>query len=1182
MIFRAEPHLSSSRVALAIYLSASCCFAGWFGAGVAGGTGGTNINDAANWTGGLINGDFSGITAEGTTALTLTNDIVFADGTTQTRTEAALSFASNATEIVFTSVDGIEVGQTVNGSNVNDNTFLIALNGTNGLLSRAATGTAAGTYTFSRPALNFNFGVQSSRATNVTVTIGSAPAGTTRTLSLNGRLCQSQNALPTNQVVFSSDIAFTCAGAVSFVRESGAITTNGIPPLVIVNGPAALGDAGSTTTRLTLDGGSLTLAGVVSGLNARLNVCSSTNAGTLTLLNPDNSFSGGLTSAGGGTLVVNSSCVLANAGMNSALGQGGNIDLNDTVCTLQGFTARQSTDRPWNTGGKNVVGPRLLNYGTAPLELTGLIHNTVNVEDAPFFLYSSYQNRGTPNVISGHIKFGSRVLAIGVQQGTWRLTNPTNSFNGSLRIGRSNGATLQLTSLSNTGSLSAGGTGSIVWLDSPGGSASLNVFEYLGTNNASCNREFKHFGNTSEAGHNAVAVNGLGSLTLTGKLSNGLSANWGGLQTRTLHLLGTGTGSFSGTGALGDVISGGNTGRIGLVKGGSGTWTLSGSSFNHQGYTDVRAGNLVLDYTAYDQLAAPANVVRGCGGNLTFKAKPSGTTADTISAYQFGLAGSAGGTQYRSSALKLEANGGDGFALTAQSLVGDDNGQKFELVDLSSSAGNSVTVTSFGWKLNSVYGVVMNNANSTSDGAARSTIVLRTSDGYGFPTLSGGSSGTLQRLSGLPALPTTGYNANSNYILNVTEPVTPEADPNFTTLTVDTTAGTPTLALGARKIACSGAGRGLLFSGPHDAAISGTGTASHVSAGSLWFHNYLDTNATLHADLNLGVGGPHVLWGGAGFAVYTGVGLGNNFHLAGGVFRMTTPQTLSFPGKIFVLASGGMFEIGADLNGGAAGDFNCPVGSPWLTTTNVALYGDTGLSAAGANRTVNFGGAGAKLTWGTSHFLTFFDGTTDYGYALKLSSPYSDATVEIQNPLDLNGNGLHGRTRTVEVANGSAAVDARLSGALSGNAALAKSGPGTLELTGAQTYDGPLRVMEGMLRTGAGNLFADTLTVQLRGGGLAAGSGANAFGPLELSANAVIDAGDGAASLAFADCSACAWGGTLTIIGTLGPHTLRFGTDSNGLTAAQIAATRYRGEKVTLDAEGYLHRILAGTIFSLR
>lgn len=675
--------------------------------------------------------------------------------------------------------------------------------------------------------------------------------------------------------------------------------------------------------------------------------------------------------------------------------------------------------------------------------------------------------------------------------------------------------------------------------------------------------------------------NGLGELALTGKLLNNLNANWGGLKYRTIQLIGTGAGFFSGTGSLADVIGGSNTGRISLVKGGSGTWTLSGTNLDHQGYTDVRAGSLALDYTDYDQLAAATNVVRVCGGDLTFKAKPSGATADALYTYQFGLASSSGGTQYRSSALKLDANGGSGFALTIQSLAGDDMAQKFELVDLSSSAGNSIIANGLGWKLNVVYGVLMNNANNTVDTAARSTIVLRTADGYGFACLSGISSGTLQRLTGQQTLPASGYNVNSNYILNAAETVEAASDVNFTTLTVETTAGAPTLALGARKIACSGAGRGLLFSGPNDVTISGTGTASHVSAGSLWFHNYLETNATLHADLNLGVGGPHVLWGGSGFAVYTGTGLGNNFHLAGGVFRMASPQSISIPGKIFVLASGGVFEIGADLNGAAAGDFSCVVGVPGATTTNVALYGDTGLSAAGATRVVNFGGAGASLTWGASHFLTFFDGATDYGYAFKLSSSYADATVEVQNPIDLNGNGLHGRIRTVDVADGGAAVDARLSGALKGNAALAKSGAGTLELAGKQSYDGPLMVTCGFVKFGADNIATNALTVQLRGGGLAAGSGANAFGPLELYADAVIDVGDGTAQLAFANSSGCAWAGSLTLTGTLLPNTLRFGTDETGLSPDQVAAIRIGSDKVRIDASGYLHRIPSGTVILL-
>lgn len=1154
-------------------------FAGWNGTGVPSGTGDSNINDTANWAGGIIDGDFSGITTEGVTALVLTDAIAFSDGPTETRDAAEISFESNATAIVFLSTNGIAVGQLVNGSGLPYNTVLTGLSDTNGTLSRATTGLPSGTYAFVRPALSFNFGVLSGRATNVTVTVGSDSPGASRDLTLNGTLCLPPLALPTNQLVFSSDVALNGTAGARVTRESGLINSSSVQPVAVLNGPVRLGDSATAATRLTLDGGDLTLNGLVTGAKATIDVFSSAFAGTLTLTNPDNAFSGGITNTyGGGKVLASAARPIADLGVNAAVGPGG-IALNDTSLVLQGFSERLVFNRPLNAGGKNAVGASLHNYGTAPIELTGLMRNDIPVEDTPFHLYSTYQNRGTPNVISGLIKASTRVMAISVKRGTWRLNNPTNSFTGSLRTSSSDGATLQLTSLSNSGTPSAGGTGGMVYLESPGGGA-MNVFEYIGTNNASCNREFRPTGNASDNAHNGIAVNGLGGLTLTGTLRNGLTANWGGLQYRTLQFLGTGTGRFAGPGALGDVISGANTGRISVVKAGSGTWTFSGTTLNYQGYTDVRAGNLILDYASHDQLTATTNTVRVCGGTLTFKAKPTGSTADTLSTYQFGLAGSSGGTQYRSSAMKLDANGGDGFALTVQSLAGDDQGQKFEFVDLSNSSGNAITVNSLGWKLNTVYGVLMNNASSTSDGAARSTIVLRTADGYGFPALSEGGSGTMQRLTGQQLLPTSGYSVYSNYLLNAAGTLSPDADISFNTLTVDASSGTPTLALGARRFACSNAGRGVLLSGTNDVTVSGTGASSHVSASSIWIHNYLATSAVFHADFNLsdGTTKPHVLWGGTGFGIYTGTGLGNNLHLAGGVLRVTTPQTISFSGKIFVLASGSVFEIGADLNGAGAGDFTCPVGAPGSTTTNVALYGDTGLSAADANRVVNFGGASSTLTWGSNHFLTFFDGSTDYGYAFKLSSPYADATVDVQNPINLNGNGLHGRIRTIDVADGSAAVDARLSGAISGNAALAKTGAGTLELTGAQSYDGPLMVMDGMVKFGADGIVAGAPTVQLRGGGLAAGAGANSFGPLELYANATLDTGDGTASLAFADSSALTWGGTLTITGRLLPHTFRVGTDANGLNAAQLAAIRNNGDKVGITAEGYLYRVPAGTI----
>jgi len=1156
---------------LVFMLAATVAFADWIGTGVPGGTGGNNINDTANWADGVIDGDFSGITTEGTNVLVLTGNIMFSEGASKVM---GVSFASNSTAIAFTSVVGIAVGQTINGVGIPNNAFLIALDGTNGTLSQATTGLSTGSYTLARPALNFNFGVLSLRATNVTVFIGSDSPGTPRTLTFNGRLCMSQWTLPQNKVVFSPDVTLLCPSPSTVTREAGNYNIGAVTPLLTVNGPLALGNYASMTSAFFLDGGDLTLNGAVSGVNPRFNCCSSIYAGAVRFNNPSNTFSGGLTTTGGGNMFATAATVLAAFNSPSATGMGAYFGLNNIRYTFSGFTTRQVTDRAWNIGGSS--GSTLINNGAAPIELAGPVYN--NVSANPALLSGSYNHRGWPNEISGYMNNGTAALGVNVQNGVWRLTNPTNAFTGAARVGSNNGATLQFTSLADAGVKSALGAGSQLMFEAVWGGGTSYI-EYVGTNDVSCNREIRLTGNSSESGNSVLLANGPGCLIFTGLLTNALTANTAGLRTRGFYFSGSGNGVFAGRGALDDVISGSNTGRVSLYKVGAGTWTLSGTNLNHRGVTVARAGTLNLDYTAGDVLtAAEPGTVYTDGGTLRFIGKPVGATAETLATFQLGSSAS----QYRSSRLVLDANGGDGFSLAAAVLAGDGMAQKFELIDLSSSAANTVTVGSLGTKLNVVNGVLMNNAGSTSDTAARTTIVLRTADGYGFPVLSGGSSGTLQRLSGQPALPTSGYLSTQNYLLNTPGTLTPSANMTYSTLTIDTTAGEPVLNLGGNMLnTTSGAGRGTLLTGPNNATITGTGAAGHISASSLWFHNYLEPAAAFHADFNLGVGGPHILWGGPGLSVYSGTGLGNNFHLAGGVFRITTPQTLTLPGKIFVLTCGGVFEIGADLNGAAEGDFTFAVGAPGATSTTVALYADTGFSASGADRAVNLSG-GATLVWGSNHFLTFYDGSLDYGYSLLLSSPYADATVDLQNPIDLNDGGICGRIRTVAVADGGAAVDARLSGALSGNAAFAKTGAGTLELTGVQNYNGPLLVLGGLVRFGAANIVTNGLAVHLRGGGLAAGVGANSLGALRVFADATIDVGDGTASLAFADSSGAAWAGALTLTGRLLPTTLRFGTDAGGLSEAQLAAVRIGGDKVGITDAGYLYRIAAGTVISVR
>ena len=1160
-------------VVLVCSMTVLSAVAGWNGAGVPGGTGNGNVNDTANWAGGVIDGDFSAITQSGPTALVLTNNITFANGTPVI---ATATFTNNMTQIVFTNTAGLAVGQVINGTGIRYNTQLIGLFGNTGVLSQSSSAVSSGTYTFTQPALNFDFGVSAVRATNVVVTIGSQPSGTARTITLSGRVLQSQltPAASTNAVTFSADIAFSLTDQATLTRETGAINGGATQPRMVINGPFDLG-VSSGIQRLLFAGGDLTVNGVISGAGSLINIGAATEAGRLTLANSDNSYSGGNTTSGFGSPLANSTRVLANTGSNSALGSAGRIGLDNIKLTLQGFATPQITDRPWNVGSSvNGGAASLDNNGAAPIVLTGPMANFL-AYTAPFYLGGTYQNSGTPNVLGGAISNGVSGLGLYVSRGVWLLSNDTETFTGSVGVGGgSDGATVQFTSLANSNVVSALGAGTAINLWGAA-NAGVNYFEYVGTNNVTGNRVVSLLGDVNGSGNNSILANGLGTLEFSGLVRNSMTPNVAGIQTRALFLGGLGSGKLSGQGALGDLTNSANIARVSIYKVGSGTWTFSGSSFNYQGSTDIRAGNLILDYTSYDQITTTTpGTVRPDGGTLTFKGKPAGTTSDTLPVLQIG----SGGAINRSSTIVFDANGGNGFNLTVNQIEGDTLPQRFDLIDLSSSAGNSVTVNATGTNLKAVNGVLMNVASSNP----RSLLVVHTTTNYGFAALSGVSNGTLQALGGQTALPTSGYAATTNYIHNTPTTVAPTADLNFSTLTLDTTAGVPTLALGAKKFANAGYGRGILVCGQNNATISGTGTATHVSASSIWFHNYLDTNATLNVSANLGTAAV-VMWGGSGNTLYTGTGLGATFCQGGGVFRVATAQNLnsSLSAGEFALANGSVFEIGADLNGAAAGDFSYPLGT--AANGKFALYGNSGLSAAGVNRTVNFGGAGAPLIWGTNGFLTLAESAVvEHGYTLKLSSVKADATLEIQNPIDLNGNSSYGRRRTVEVANGSAAVDARLSGAISGNAAFVKSGAGTLELTGAQTYDGPLMVMGGTLRVGAGSIFTNTLAVQLRGGGLSAASGANTLGRLELYTNSVIDAGDGTALLAFADSSASVWGGTLTITGSLGPTSLRFGTNANGLTPAQLSAINNRGAKVALDANGYLRSIPAGTAIFVR
>jgi autotransporter-associated beta strand protein len=191
------------------------------------------------------------------------------------------------------------------------------------------------------------------------------------------------------------------------------------------------------------------------------------------------------------------------------------------------------------------------------------------------------------------------------------------------------------------------------------------------------------------------------------------------------------------------------------------------------------------------------------------------------------------------------------------------------------------------------------------------------------------------------------------------------------------------------------------------------------------------------------------IWEFSNANTYTGVTTITN-----GVLRLNHATAL--PGGIG--AAGGLSALTfntADAGHGvlgltvASGDFTRALGSG---ADQVQFNVNGGWAAYGGDRVVNLGGASAPITWAT--------GTTGFnGRRLNLGAASATHTVDLQNPIDLGS-----AVRTVQVEDGPAALEANMSGVLSGvGGGLTKLGSGKLLLSGANNYTGVTTVILGTL-----------------------------------------------------------------------------------------------------------------------
>ena len=174
--------------------------------------------------------------------------------------------------------------------------------------------------------------------------------------------------------------------------------------------------------------------------------------------------------------------------------------------------------------------------------------------------------------------------------------------------------------------------------------------------------------------------------------------------------------------------------------------------------------------------------------------------------------------------------------------------------------------------------------------------------------------------------------------------------------------------------------------------------------------------------------------------------------VAAGVLRLQNAAAL--PGGNLELSGGGILGLGA-------GDLlHRTIGT---SDNQVRWTGDGGFAAFGADRLVRVtADANTSINWTATNFI-------GAGRALILGHDTADATLHWQQRLSLAGS-----PRVIQVEDGSAMIDARMSGIVAGgsssntNNRFQKTGPGTLAFTAQNSYWGGTIVSGGTLMIGDG------------------------------------------------------------------------------------------------------------------
>jgi autotransporter-associated beta strand protein len=803
----------------------------------------------------------------------------------------------------------------------------------------------------------------------------------------------------------------------------------------------------SNTPIISITGNMLTDSGIIQGTGFTLN-----GQGTLALTNGSNNYTG-VTTLNGGTLSI-TKLNLGGAGNLSGIGNSTNAAANlifngGTLQSISSTAGTQTTDRLFTLG----INGGTLDMSGATANVTtwsntsSLVFSGTNINTTLTLTGNSGSTTASTNIFDPVISNNGTGKTSVVKNGTgeWEL-NATNTYTGGTTINQGTLALNTAGALGGAGgSITIGNNTNTAALDNSSG-ATLTLSQALTQN---WNGNWTFVGTKSlDMNTGAISLNGPVSLTLSGLAANTLTVGGTISDSGAGYMLtksGTGTLSLGSSSTAQDFVlntSGGTvtfsatTASVGGLAGGgaitgpSTTFTLNTLSFanaTNENYTGVLTGGamaLVVNGTGIQELSGANSYTGGTTVN--------GGTLEVNNASALGTGGLTmnGGNLDSGSAVTIANNLtiSKNFTFVGTSSLTDSGN-----VSLGVTGANTINVTANTLTLGGHLGGSLTNGTTTNG---------LTKTGAGTLVLTGFSNYT-------GATTVNGGTLNLNFTANNTANIVNSSS---------------ALVLGGGQISITGL-----------AGAANTNTqvfaSTTINAGNSSIVGTMTTGNATGFKVGLGsvsrsVGGTvDVTYPAHGFINATVTTL-NNVVTNGGIAYMT------FNGTNFANATSG-----STSNISAATSTSTAAGSFAATVNNLMTANTTTISATHqALNTLLFTGGASTLDL-NSLTLTMNAGGIMQSSTISAGDTISNGTLTGPNTAN---------SELVFITNNAAqtlTVSAVIADASAGNTTVVtKSGNGTLNLTGTNTYKGNTYLNSGTINFGSAAALGATGNFVINGG----------------------------------------------------------------------------------------------------